>query len=80
VSTASAALIVFAVSLLDTIFKSVSLTLRCISKPRLVFWSAVAAGGLGLTKRSSKLSFRAEVVAQHVNSFVERRIVRPLTK
>jgi hypothetical protein len=51
-----------------------------LCKCRLVFWSAVAAGGLGLTKRSSKLSFRAEVVAQHVNSFVERRIVRPLTK
>jgi hypothetical protein len=47
---------------------------------RLVFWSAVAAGGLGLTKKSSQLSFRAESVARHINSFVERRVVRPLTK
>lgn len=47
---------------------------------RLAFWSVVAAAGMGLTKRSSKLSLRAEVVAQHVNSFVERRVVRPLTK
>jgi hypothetical protein len=45
-----------------------------------VFWSAVAAGGLGLTKKSSQLSFRAESVARHINSFVERRVVRPLTK
>jgi hypothetical protein len=47
---------------------------------RLVFWSAVAAGGLGLTKKSSQLSFRAEAVARHINSFVERRVVRPLTR
>jgi hypothetical protein len=41
---------------------------------------AVAAGGLELTKKSNNLSFRAEVVARHINSFVERRVVRPLTK
>lgn len=47
---------------------------------RLAFWCAVAAGGLELTKKSTKLSFKAEVIAKHINSFVERRVVKPLTK
>lgn len=47
---------------------------------RLGFWAAVTAGALELTKRSNKLSWKADVVAGHIKSFTERRVIKPLMR
>lgn len=47
---------------------------------RLGFWAAVTAGALELTKRSNKLSWKADVIAGHIKSFTERRVIKPLMR